>query len=79
MKLILDVGAFLFTAMSGFLFLRGALLPLTDIKSGMEELDEVKDLAADLHRAGKWNMASAMTLAVGLLFQAGGILLEIVK
>ena len=77
LKLAIECLAFIFTALSAVLYLRSAFLPLTPISTGMEELDKVAALSRDLQRIGRWNIASAATLSVGVMFQAIGIMIDV--
>jgi hypothetical protein len=49
------------TAAAAFCWFKSSRVPLTSIASGMEELDKVKLLSADLKTMGMWNFRAAVS------------------
>jgi hypothetical protein len=70
MKALIDWAAVGFFVASALLWLMSAKVRLTPIGMGLEELDHVTRLSADLQRMGRWNFFAALTTAVAVSLEA---------
>jgi hypothetical protein len=61
------VGAALLAAVC---WLKSAIVKLTPIKSGLEDLDKVHLLAGDLQKMGRWNAAAALFACIAAVADA---------
>jgi hypothetical protein len=61
---MLDVLKIVATAAAAFCWLKSALVALTPIAPGQDELDKVTVLAGDLQTMGKWNCGAAASACV---------------
>jgi hypothetical protein len=50
-----------------------ALLPLTEVSPGLEQLDRVESLSKDLRRIASWNMLAALATGIATLLQVADI------
>lgn len=71
-KFALEVGSLVLFAVSAVLWLMSASVNLTEIGPGLDELDRVKALSADLQQMGRWNFWAATSTA-------GAVVLQIVQ
>jgi hypothetical protein len=55
------------------LLVSAALLPLTEVSPGLEQLDCVEALSKDLQRIASWNMLAALATDIATLLQVADI------
>jgi hypothetical protein len=69
-----EIVQFALYAVSAILWIKSAMVRLTPIKEGLEELDKVHLLARDLQRASRLSGGAASFMALGIVVQGLTIL-----
>jgi hypothetical protein len=70
---VINILRILATASAAFCWFMSARVALTSIAPGMEELDKVTLLAADLQKMGTWNLYAAASACAAAVVEVIGL------